>query len=126
MENIIERFKERDENQRKENEEKQERATENTLKAAEMRKLSLETFIESQNRNSEEVTPKRTRNHGNDTISNLTAAKIGTSAKTRGYRNSKGYYPTARSTSECSPSKSTKPTSSYAIRITKTSREIRI
>ena len=73
LEAIIERFKERDENQRKENEEKKERTTEDALKAAEMRKRSLETFTESQNRNSEEITPKRTRNNGNDTISYLTA-----------------------------------------------------
>ena len=38
-----------------------------------MRKLSLETFTGSQNRNKEEITPKRTRNNGNDTISYLTA-----------------------------------------------------
>ena len=38
-----------------------------------MRKHSLETVTESQNRNSKEVTPKRTRNNGNDTISYLTA-----------------------------------------------------
>ena len=50
-----------------------ERATEDVLKAAEMRKRSLETFTESQNRYSEEITPKRTRNNGNDTISYLTA-----------------------------------------------------
>ena len=73
LEDIIERFKEKDENQRKENEEKKERATEDALKAAEMRKRSLETFTESQNRYSEEITPKRTRNNGNDTISYLTA-----------------------------------------------------
>ena len=36
-----------------------------------MRKRSLETFTESQNRNNEEI--KRTRNNGNDTISYLTA-----------------------------------------------------
>ena len=63
---IIERFEERDENQRKENEEKKERAIE-------MRKRSLETFTESKNRNNEEITPKKTRNNGNDTISYLTA-----------------------------------------------------
>ena len=73
LEDIIERFKERDENQRKGNEEKKERATEDALKAAEMRKRSLETFTESQNRSNEEITPKRTRNNGNDTISYLTA-----------------------------------------------------
>ena len=73
MEDIIESFKERNENQRKENNEKKERAIENVLKAAEMRKRSLETFTESQNRNNEEITPKRTRNNGNDTISYLTA-----------------------------------------------------
>ena len=73
LEDIIERFKERDENQRKGNEEKKERATEDALKAAEMRKRSLETFTESQNRNKEEITPKRTRNNGNDTMSYLTA-----------------------------------------------------
>ena len=38
-----------------------------------MRKHSLETFTECQNRSSEEITPKRTRNNGNDTISYLTA-----------------------------------------------------
>ena len=38
-----------------------------------MRKRSLETFTESQNRSNEEITPKRTRNNGNDTISYLTA-----------------------------------------------------
>ena len=38
-----------------------------------MRKRSLETFTESQNRNKEEITPKRTRNNGNDTMSYLTA-----------------------------------------------------
>ena len=38
-----------------------------------MRKLSLETFTESQNRNNEEITPKKTRDNGNDTISYLTA-----------------------------------------------------
>ena len=37
-----------------------------------MRKRSLETFTESQTRNSEEITPKRTRNNGNDTTSCLT------------------------------------------------------
>ena len=37
-----------------------------------MRKLSLETFTESQNRNNEEITPKKTRDNGNDTISYLT------------------------------------------------------
>ena len=73
LEDIIERFKERDENQRKGNEEKKERATEDALKAAEMRKRSLETFTEYQNRNNEEINPKRTRNNGNDTISYLTA-----------------------------------------------------
>ena len=73
LEDIIESFKERNENQRKENNEKKERAIENVLKAAEMRKRSLETFTESQNRNNEEITPKRTRNNGNDTISYLTA-----------------------------------------------------
>ena len=73
LEDIIERFKERDENQRKENEEKKERATEDALKAAEMTKRSLETFTESQNRNSEEITPIRTRNNGNDAISSPTA-----------------------------------------------------
>ena len=36
-----------------------------------MRKRSLETFTESQNRSNEEI--KRTRNNGNDTISYLTA-----------------------------------------------------
>ena len=73
LEDIIESFKKRDENQRKENEEKKERATEDALKSAEMRKRSLGTFTESQNRNSEEITPKRTRNNGNDIISYLTA-----------------------------------------------------
>ena len=73
LEDITERFKERNENQRKENDEKKERAKENALKATEMRKHSLETFTESQNRNNEEITPKRTRNNGNDTISYLTA-----------------------------------------------------
>ena len=72
-EDIIERFKERDENQRKENEERKERTTEDALKAREMKKRSLETFTESQNRNNEEITPERTRNNGNDTISYLTA-----------------------------------------------------
>ena len=38
-----------------------------------MRKLSLETFTESQNRNNKEITPKKTRDNGNDTISYLTA-----------------------------------------------------
>ena len=38
-----------------------------------MRKRSLETFTESQKRNSEEITPKKTRNNDNDTISYLTA-----------------------------------------------------
>ena len=38
-----------------------------------MRKRSLETFTEYQNRNNEEINPKRTRNNGNDTISYLTA-----------------------------------------------------
>ena len=38
-----------------------------------MRKLSLETLTESQNRNNEEITPKKTRDNGNDTISYLTA-----------------------------------------------------
>ena len=38
-----------------------------------MRKPSLETFTESQNRNKEEITPKKTRDNGNDTISYLTA-----------------------------------------------------
>ena len=52
---------------------KKERATEDTLNTAEMRKHSLETVTESQNRNSKEVTPKTTRNNGNDTISYLTA-----------------------------------------------------
>ena len=33
-----------------------------------MRKRSLETFTESQNRNNKEITPKRTRGNGNDTI----------------------------------------------------------
>ena len=73
LEGIIERFKERDENQRKEIEEKKVRTTEDALKAAEMRKRSLETFTESPNRTSEEITPKRARNNGNDTISYLTA-----------------------------------------------------
>ena len=73
LEDIIERFKERDENQRKENEEKKERAIEDILKTEEMRKRSLETFTESQNRNNEEITPKKTRDNGNDTISYLTA-----------------------------------------------------
>ena len=38
-----------------------------------MRKRSLETFTESQNRSNEEITPKRIRNNGNDTISYQTA-----------------------------------------------------
>ena len=38
-----------------------------------MRKHSLETFTESQNRNNEEITPKRTRNNNNETVSYLTA-----------------------------------------------------
>ena len=38
-----------------------------------MRKRSLEPFTESWNRNNEEITHKRTRNNGNDTISYLTA-----------------------------------------------------
>ena len=38
-----------------------------------MRKRSLETFTENQNRDREEITPKRTRNNGNDTVSYLTA-----------------------------------------------------
>ena len=37
-----------------------------------MRKRSLKTFTESQNRNNEEITPKRTRNNDSDTISYLT------------------------------------------------------
>ena len=73
LEDIIERFKERNENQRNENEEKKERTTEDALKAAEIRKNPLETLTESQNRNNEEVTPKRTMNNGNDTVSYLTA-----------------------------------------------------
>ena len=73
MQDIHNRKKQRDENQRKENEGKKERIPEDALKAAEMRKRSLETFTESQNRNNEEITPKRTRNNGNDTISYLTA-----------------------------------------------------
>ena len=64
LDDIIERFKERDGNQRKENEEKKERAIEDALKAVEMRKRSLETFTECQNRNNEEITPKMTRNNG--------------------------------------------------------------
>ena len=52
---------------------KKERATEDALKAAHMRKRSLEIFTESQNRNNEEITPKTKRNNGNDTISYLTA-----------------------------------------------------
>ena len=43
------------------------------LKVAEMRKRSLETFAESQNRSSEEITPKRSRNNGNNKISYRTA-----------------------------------------------------
>ena len=38
-----------------------------------MRKRSLEPFTESWNRNNEEITHKRTRNNGNDTIQYLTA-----------------------------------------------------
>ena len=38
-----------------------------------MGKPSLETFAESQKRNNEEITPERTRNNGNNTISYLTA-----------------------------------------------------
>ena len=51
---------------------KKEKATEDALKAAEIRKHSLETFTKSENRNNEEITPKRTRNNGNDRISYLT------------------------------------------------------
>ena len=52
---------------------KKERATKDALKAAEMRKRSLENFTESRNRNNEEIIPKRARNNSNDTISYLTA-----------------------------------------------------
>ena len=52
---------------------KKERATEDALKAAEMRKRSLEPFTESWNRSNEEITHERTRNNGNDTISYLKA-----------------------------------------------------
>ena len=38
-----------------------------------MRKRSLEPFTESWNRNNEEITHKRTKNNGNDTIQYLTA-----------------------------------------------------
>ena len=69
---IIERKKEMKTKERRMRE-KKERAPEDALKAAEMRKRSLQTFTESQNRNNEEITPKRTRNNGNDTISYLTA-----------------------------------------------------
>ena len=72
LEDIIERFKERDENQRKENEEKK-KGHRRCIKSSRYEKASLETFTESQNRNNEEITPKRERNNGNDTISYLTA-----------------------------------------------------
>ena len=52
---------------------KKERAIEDAWKAAETRKRSLKTFTKSQNRNNEEIIPKRTRNNDNDTISYLTA-----------------------------------------------------
>ena len=73
LEDIIERFKERHENQKNESEEKKERATKDALKAAEMRKRSLENFTESRNRNNEEITPKKKRNNSNDTFFYLTA-----------------------------------------------------
>ena len=96
------------------------RVTEDALKVAEMRKRSLETFTESQNRNNEEITPKRTRDNDNDTTSYLTAKCESefNLRKERGNRNNNDYYPTTRSTSECSRSKSTIPTSSYVIHIT--------
>ena len=59
-------------NQRKGNEEKKQ-VTEDALKAAEMRKRLQETFTESENRNSEEITLKTTRNNGRESISYLTA-----------------------------------------------------
>ena len=69
LEDIAERFKEKDDYQKKENEEKEEKAAEDAKKAAEMRKRSIITFTERQNRsfnNDEQVTPKWS------TISDLT------------------------------------------------------
>ena len=70
LEDIIKRFRKREEKQNREVHEKKERANEDALKATEMRKRSLETFSETEKRNLE-TTPKRQRNNGSDTLSYL-------------------------------------------------------
>ena len=69
---IVDRFKEADEEQALQNEKKAKDIADQA-KAAEMRKRSLETFSETRDRNSSEdiTSPKRSRNNGSDTINYL-------------------------------------------------------
>lgn len=71
MTDIIERFKERDAEDQRLDSEKRKKAGEETAKAVEMRKASMETFSHSKKRKGEWEQKKCKRSTGNETVAYL-------------------------------------------------------
>lgn len=71
MKDIIERFKERDAEDQQLDSEKREKATEETAKAVEMQKASIETFAQSKKRKGEHEQKKCKRSTGTETVTYL-------------------------------------------------------
>ena len=71
LRDILERFKQAEEEQTKESDEKKAKTEGDMQKAAEMRQRSLETFSETKERSLEETPSKRARNNGSETIAFL-------------------------------------------------------
>lgn len=71
MTDIIERFKERDAEDQHLDSEKRKKAEEETAKAVEMRKASMETFAQSKKRKGEQEQKKCKRSKGTETVAYL-------------------------------------------------------
>ena len=71
LSDIVERFEQAEEEHISETSEKKAKIAMDMEKAQEMRKRSLETFAETNERNLDIETPKRSRNNGTDTIAYL-------------------------------------------------------
>ena len=71
MADIIERFREKDAEDQQQDAEKRGKADEETAKAVEMRKSSMETFVQSKKRKGEQEQKKSKRSTGAETVAYL-------------------------------------------------------
>ena len=71
MTDIIERFREKDAEDQQQDAEKRGKADEETAKAVEMRKSSMETFVQSKKRKGEQEQKKSKRSTGTETVAYL-------------------------------------------------------